>query len=83
MATSTLKKTIIMEDQNIMALFTVLNSELVLKEAKEYFMLQKREEFGKLQTRPQPTIIILANVSPPKEIQDPTTPQGDMKMKIH
>jgi hypothetical protein len=48
MATSTLRKTTIMKDQNIMALFTILNSTLVLNEANKYFMLQRKEELGKL-----------------------------------
>jgi len=47
MATSTLKKTAIMKDQNIMALFTILNSKLVLDEANKYFMLQRKDELGK------------------------------------
>jgi hypothetical protein len=37
-----------MEDQNIMALFTVLNSKLVSKEANKYFMFQIKEKLGKL-----------------------------------
>ncbi len=40
-------------------------------------MFQRREELGKLQTRFQPTTTILANVNPPKEILDLTTPHGD------
>jgi hypothetical protein len=48
MATSTLRKTSTMKDQNIMALFTILNSKLVLDETNKYFMLQRKEELGKL-----------------------------------
>jgi hypothetical protein len=48
MATSTSRKTTIMKDQNIMALFTILNSKLVLDEANKYFMFQRKEELGKL-----------------------------------
>jgi hypothetical protein len=42
-ATSALKKTAIMEDQNIMAFFMVLDSKFVLEEAKEYFMFRRRK----------------------------------------
>jgi hypothetical protein len=41
MVVSTLIKTVIIEDQNIMALFTLLNSKLFSKDTKEYIMLQK------------------------------------------
>jgi len=66
-----------MEDQNIMTLFIVPDSELVCKEVNEYFMFRRREKLGKLQARLQHTIIILANVSLPNEILDLTTPHGD------
>jgi glutaredoxin 2 len=49
--------------------------EFVSKEAKEYFMVQRKEKLGKLQAKLQPTIIILTNVNIPKEIFNPTTPQ--------
>ncbi len=42
MVVSTLKKTTITKDQNIMALFIVLNSNFFLEETKDYFMLRKR-----------------------------------------
>jgi len=51
--------------------------ELVSKEAKEYFVVQRREKLGKLRTKLQPTITILTNVNIPKEILDPTTPHND------
>jgi len=38
-----LKKTTIMENQNIMAFFMVLDFKFVLEEAKEYFMFQRRK----------------------------------------
>jgi hypothetical protein len=41
MATTTLKKAIIMEEQSIMALFIVLDFKLV--KVKEHFMLQRRK----------------------------------------
>ncbi len=66
-----------MKDQNIMALFTILNSKLVLDETNKYFMLQRKEELGKLWARLQPTIIILTNVSFPKKILDLVTPHID------
>jgi hypothetical protein len=37
-----------MEYQNIMALFTFLNSKFFSKEANKYFILQRKEELGKL-----------------------------------
>jgi hypothetical protein len=51
--------------------------ELVSKEAKEYFMVQSREELGKLRAKLQPIITILTNVNIPKEILDPTNPHND------
>jgi hypothetical protein len=77
MVASIVRKTTIMHDQNMMTLFIVLDSKLVSKEVNEYFMFRKREELGKIQARLQPTTTILANVSPPKEILDLTTPHGD------
>ncbi len=67
-----------MEDQNIMALFTILSPKLVFEEANKYIMLQWKEKLKKLWTRLQPTITILANVSFPKKIIYLITPHIDL-----
>ncbi len=60
-----------------MALFIVLSFKFVFEEANEYIMLQRKEKLGKLLTKLQPTIIILANVSFPKKIIYLITPHID------
>jgi hypothetical protein len=62
-----------------MALLIILGLRfrVVSKEAKEYFMVWRREKLGKLRAKLQPTITILTDVNIPKEIFNPTTPHSD------
>jgi hypothetical protein len=47
MVVAILKMVVIMEEQNIMTLFIVVDFELVQEEVKEYFMLRRKEKLGK------------------------------------
>jgi hypothetical protein len=75
MATTTLKKAIIMEEQSIMALFIVLDYELV--KVKEHFMFQRRKKLQKFQAKLQTTTTIQAKTSPSKDIPRPTISFGE------
>jgi hypothetical protein len=66
-----------MEDQNIMALFIILDFEFVSQVSKEYLMFRRKEELGKLQARLQLTTTIPTKISDPKEILDLATPHDD------
>ncbi|XP_024401721.1 uncharacterized protein [Physcomitrium patens] len=51
MAAATRMKIAILEEQNVMALFTVPEEQLVSEEAREYFKLRRGEELRKLRAR--------------------------------
>lgn len=53
MAAAIMKKASIMEDQSVMALFTMPDDQLQSPEAKEYFKLRRDEELQKLRSRLQ------------------------------